>query len=399
MNPIAPANMGRPSFLCLWLACLGTLISISDARAQTLAFPDALGFGQYATGGRGGTVYHVTTLADSGTGSFRDAVSHGNRIIVFDVGGYINLQTAVSCSSSLTIAGQTAPGGGIGIMGAEVSFYNRNNIICRHVRFRQGDIHNGSNSSNQGESALSLGADTSTAPATNMIFDHISVAFGSWDSVDAVNTTTFTVQNSIIADPIYQQFGAHHEGGNASWIRNLWVNGHNRQPLAKANTVYINNVCYNYKAGYTTGDTGASFYHDIINNYFITGPSTTSPGDDFFQINGTPQNLYYTGNLLDSSADGTLGGSTAAPSPDNNSRTGTNLVSPWSSVTPTIPTYSTLAAYRVDVSQSGTQPQDQVDAQVISQVMSLGTAGRIFNSEDDTGLGNSGYGVINGGIA
>ena len=358
-----------------------------------------MGFGQYATGGRGGTVYHVTTLADSGTGSFRDAVSQGNRIIVFDVGGYINLQTAVTCSSGLTIAGQTAPGGGIGIMGAEVSFYDRNNIICRQVRFRQGDINNGSNPNNSGESAINLGADTSTAPSTNMIFDHISVGFGSWDSVDAVNTTTFTVQNSIIADPINQQFGAHHEGSNASWIGNLWVNGHNRQPLAKANTIYINNVCYNFQAAYTTGDTGAAFNHDIINNYFISGPSTTSSGDDFYQINGTPQNLYFTGNLLDSSADGTLGGSTTGPSPDNNGRSGTILTSPWSPVTATIPTYSTVAAYRIDVSLSGTFPHDQLDSLAVSQVTSLGTAGKIYGSASSTGLGNSGYGIINGGIA
>ena len=393
MNQILPARAGRRCFHAFGLVLLAALISVSGAPAQTPAFPGALGFGQYASGGRTGVVYHVTTLADSGAGSFRDAVSQGNRIIVFDVGGYINLQTAVACSSGLTIAGQTAPGGGIGVMGAEVSFYNRNNIICRHVRFRQGDIHNGSNSSNQGESALSLGADTSTAPATNMIFDHISVGFGSWDSVDAVNTANFTVQNSIIADPIYQQFGAHHEGSNASWIRNLWVNGHNRQPLAKANTIYINNVCYDFQAGYTCGDTGGVFSHDIVNNYFITGPATTSPGDDFYQIDSN-QSTYAYGNLLDSDDNGVLGGSATDPNDG-----GPVLTSPWSPLTPTIPTYSTVAAYRVDVSQSGALPQDQVDAQVISQVTSLGTAGRIYNSEGDTGLGNSGYGVINGGVA
>jgi autotransporter-associated beta strand protein len=376
------------------VACFGAVILSVCATgfAQTPAFPGALGFGANATGGRNGTVYHVTTLADSGTGSFRDAVSQGNRIIVFDVGGYINLQTAVSASSSLTIAGQTAPGGGIGIMGAEVSFYGQNNIICRHVRFRQGDINNGSDSSNQGESAINLGATSSTSPATNMIFDHISVAFGSWDSVDAVNTAYFTVQNSIIADPIYQQFGAHHEGASASWIRNIWANAHNRQPLAKANTIYINNVIYNYQAGYTCGNTGGFFSHDIINNYFITGPSTTSAGDDFYQIDAN-QSIYATGNLLDSSANGTLGGSETDPY-----QGGPVLTSPWSPVTTTIPTYSTVAAYRIDVSLSGTFPRDQVDSQVIDDVTSLGTAGQLFNSEGDTGLGNSGYGVINGGI-
>jgi autotransporter-associated beta strand protein len=376
------------------VACFGAIILSfgTISQAQTPAFPGALGFGANATGGRNGTVYHVTTLADSGTGSFRDAVSHSGRIIVFDVGGYINLLTAVSASSSLTIAGQTAPGGGIGIMGAEVSFYGQNNIICRHVRFRQGDIHNGSNSSNAGESAINLGATSSTSPATNMIFDHISVEFGSWDSVDAVNTAYFTVQNSIIADPINQQFGAHHEGDSASWIQNIWANAHNRQPLAKANTIYINNVVYNYQAGYTCGNTGGFFSHDIINNYFITGPSTTSAGNDFYQIDAN-QSTYAYGNLRDSSANGTLGGSATDPNEG-----GPVLTSPWSSVTPTIPTFDTTTAYRDDVSMSGTFPRDQVDSQVIGNVTSLGTAGRLFNSESDTGLGNSGYGIINGGV-
>src|ERR1700757_3380228 len=98
------------------LVALFTILMVflgMTAQAQPLAFPGALGFGQNATGGRGGTVYHVTTLADSGTGSFRDAVSHGGRIVVFDVGGTIALQSAVTCANNLTIAGQTAPGGGV----------------------------------------------------------------------------------------------------------------------------------------------------------------------------------------------------------------------------------------------------------------------------------------------
>src|SRR4051812_43464560 len=87
--------------------------------AQPLAFPTALGFGKNASGGRSGTVYHVTNLNDAGVGSFREAVSASNRIIVFDVGGYISLKTAVSAKSNLTIAGQTAPGEGIGFKGGE----------------------------------------------------------------------------------------------------------------------------------------------------------------------------------------------------------------------------------------------------------------------------------------
>ena len=346
------------------------------------AFPGALGFGRSATGGRGGTVYHVTSLADDGSaGTFREAVSQPNRIIIFDVGGYISLSSAVSASSSLTIAGQTAPGGGIGLMGDELSFYGRTNIICRHLRVRQGG-------SDTGQSGINLGSDS--GGAGNMIFDHTSVEFGQWDSVDAVNTDDFTVQYCIIADPINQQFGAHVEGSDASYVNNLWVNAHNRQPLAKANTVYINNVIYDYQAGYTVADTAGDFSHDIINNYFIAGPSTTSPGDDFFQFD-SGQSVYASGNLLDSSGNGTLGGSPTAPSGV------TVLSAPWSPVTATIPTASTLSAYRIDVSSSGAFPIDQLDQQVISQVTSLGTAGSIIGSSGDTGLGNDGYGVITNG--
>ena len=316
---------------------LAITFGLLTGHAQQLAFPGALGFGAYATGGRGGTVYHVTTLADSGTGSFRDAVSQGGRIIVFDVGGYINLASAVSASSNLTIAGQTAPGGGIGLMGAELSFYGQNNIICRNLRVRQG----GSSTS---QSGINIGS--SSGGAGNMIFDHTSVEFGQWDSIDAVNTANFTVQYCIIADPINQQFGAHVEGSNASYVNNLWVNAHNRQPLAKADTIYINNVVYNYQAGYTVADSAGDFSHDIINNYFITGPSTTSPNDDFYQFD-SGQTVYASGNLLDQNDNGTLSGSSTAPSGD------TPTSSPWSSVTATIPTASTASAYRIDVSSSG----------------------------------------------
>src|SRR5664279_1042563 len=89
----------------LRLFLLGGLFLGQGLHAQPPAFPGALGFGANVTGGRGGSVYHVTTLADSGAGSFRDAVSHSKRIIVFDVGGYIKLNSAVSCSGDLTIAG------------------------------------------------------------------------------------------------------------------------------------------------------------------------------------------------------------------------------------------------------------------------------------------------------
>ena len=378
----------RPPFFdtfCKTTLCvtLTGIVGLAAVHAQQLAFPGALGYGQYATGGRGGTVYHVTTLADSGPGSFRDAVSQGNRTIVFDVGGYISLASAVSAKSGLTIAGQTAPGGGIGLMGNELSFYGDNNIICRHLRVRQGG-------SSTGSSGINIGS--GNGYASNMIFDHTSVEFGQWDSIDAVHTTDFSIQNCIIANPINQQFGAHVEGGDACYFNNLWVNAHNRQPLAKANTVYINNVVYDYQAAYTCGNTAGHYSHDIVNNYFIIGPSSTSLTGDFFQVNGN-QTIYGVGNLMDTTKDGVLNGAPSEP--------GSSIVAatPWSPLTATIPTVSAQNAYRIDVSQAGPFPRDPLDSQVISQVMSLGTAGAIITNPGQTGLPNGGYGTIDGGTA
>jgi hypothetical protein len=169
-----------------------------------VAFPGALGFGKKATGGRGYGVYHVTNLNDTGTGSFRDAVSAGNRIVVFDVGGYINLKSPVSVKSNLTIAGQTAPGDGVGVMAGEVSYNASTNVITRYFRFRQGLLD--SDSSKSGINLLD---------ASNLIFDHISIEFAQWNNIDASNKnstmTNITVQNSINANPTGQQFGAHTE--------------------------------------------------------------------------------------------------------------------------------------------------------------------------------------------
>ena len=376
-----------PSFIVtngeLYLAIATGTYTNPVALPPPLAFPGALGYGRNATGGRGGSVYHVTTLADSGPGSFRDAVSRGGRTVVFDVGGYITLYSAVSAASGLTIAGQTAPGGGIGLMGNELSFYGKNNIICRHLRVRQGG-------SSTGSSAVNIGA--SSGYANNMIFDHTSVEFGQWDSFDAVHTADFTIQNCIIADPINQQFGAHVEGGDASFFNNLWVNAHNRQPLAKASTVYINNVVYDYQAAYTVGNTAGHYSHDIVNNYFIIGPSSTSLTGDFFQVNGN-QTIYGVGNMMDTSKDGVLNGAPSEP--------GSSIVAtaPWSPFTPTTPTVSAENAYRNNVSNAGAFPSDPLDALVIGQVMSLGTSGAIITNPNQTGLPNNGFGTIEGATA
>jgi hypothetical protein len=351
-----------------------------------VAFPGALGFGKAAIGGRGYGVYHVTNLNDDGAGSFRDAVSAGNRIVVFDVGGYVNLQTAVLVASNLTIAGQTAPGYGIGFMGREVSFSAASNVIVRYVRFRQGRLD--TDASKSGINLLN---------ASNLIFDHISIEFAQWNNIDALGASNITVQYSINADPTGQQFGAHTEttGGLFTWYGNLWANAHGRLPLAKCNTQFVNNVVYNYQYAYAAGDTAGIFWHDIINNYFIAGPSTTSPGNDFYQMNAA-QTVYVNGNLLDSNADGTLNG-TDAGQPGGT----TNASKANSTDTASLPTTSAAAAYADVLANAGAWPQhrDQVDSLVVADVKSLGKLGSLWTDQTATGLSNSGYGTLAGGTA
>ena len=359
-------------------AIAGLPAAAAAPAAATLAFPGAVGFGATATGGTGGTVYTVTNLNDSGTGSFRDAVSQSHRIIEFAVGGYIQLASPVSVSSYLTIEGQTAPGGGIGIMAREVSFDGATNDIVQDVRFRQGTLDPDS-----GKSGINL------LDSSDMIFDHVSVEFGQWDDVDSVGATDITIQDSIIADPIGQQFSAHTETGPYTWYQDVFANAHNRNPLAKANTQFINNVVYNYQGGYTAGNSSGHFSHDVIGNYFIAGPSTTSASDAWYQM--ANQSVYSSGNYLDGNKDGTLNGAVLGVGGG-----ATALSAPWSSSTVGIPAVSAAAAYAEVVASAGALPRDQVDSQVIANVTSLGTAGTLWTSQTGTGLGNDGYGTIPG---
>ena len=350
-----------------------------------VAFPGALGFGKIATGGRGNAVYHVTNLNDTGAGSFRDAVSAGNRIVVFDVGGYVSLQSAVAVKSNITIAGQTAPGDGIGFMGREVSFNAATNVIVRYVRFRQGLLDPDAK-----KSGINL------LNASSLIFDHISIEFAQYNNVDAVGATNITIQNSIDANPTGQQFGAHTEmtGGMFTWYGNLFANAHGRCPLAKSNTQFVNNVVYNYQYAYAAGDTSGKFWHDIVHNYFIAGPSTNSPGNYFYQMNAG-QTVFINGNLADTNSDGTLNGtdagypgstthSTAASSPD----------------TAALPTTSAAASYAAALASAGASlHRDQVDALVVADVMSLGKSGSLWTNQTATALGNMGYGTLAAGTA
>ncbi len=247
-----------------------------------------------------------------------------------------------------------------------------------------------------------------------MIVDHTSLEFAPWDVIDGVSddwqnypVTNITFQDSMVADPTGQQFGAHTESvsSNWAWYRNIFANSHNRNPLAKVNNVFVNNVLYNDSAGYTT-HTSTNFMHDILNNYFIFGPASTGTDNSWYQVDKN-QSIYYSGNLKDTNLNGTLDG--AATTPYWYQGTGTVLNSPWSSETTATPALDTASGARVAISQAGALPRDPIDALIISQVMTLGKgttgsgagtvgpSGGLYGSQADTGLPNNGYGSIAAG--
>lgn len=370
-------GMGFRKYVAVLLAVIiaACLVGSPGDGSRAEAFSGAVGFGSNVIGGDG-PVYHVTNLSDSGVGSFRDAVSKAHRVVKFDVSGYIQLSSAVSVASNLTIDGQSTSGKGVGIMGREVSFDGASNDIVRNMRFRQGDLD-----PDKHKSAINL------HNASGLIFDHVSIEFGQWNNIDSVGAKNITVQNSIIADPIGQQFGAHTETGPYTWYHNIFANSHNRNALAKSNTQFINNVVYDYQAGYTAGNSRGHFTHDVIGNYFIIGPKTTKPSNAYFQM--TNQSVYNSGNYLDSTPNGKLDGQ-----PLTLGGGATTLSAPWSPTTSGIPTSSAADAYSYVVANAGALPRDQVDSLVMADVTSQGQKGNMWKSQTATGLGNQGYGNI-----
>src|SRR6478752_2318222 len=136
-------------------------------QAPIPAFPGAQGGGMYSFGGRGGKVFVVSNLNDSGPGSFREAVEQGGpRIVVFNVAGIIKLNAAVSIRAPyITIAGNTAPGDGICIAGNTVQL-DTHDVIVRHMRFRRGKTEAADRDDSFGGN-----------PIGNIMIDHVSASW------------------------------------------------------------------------------------------------------------------------------------------------------------------------------------------------------------------------------
>jgi pectate lyase len=358
---------------------LAFLVSISFTVAvgqkTAIAFPGAEGFARFTSGGRGGEIYHVTTLADSGPGSLRDAVSSGHRIVVFDVSGYIALQSILRVASDLTIAGQTAPGDGIATRNYEVSFTDVSNVVVRYLRFRQG---------------VTRGQDRKSAVnithAHDLIFDHVSIEWGRWDTVDMNESANVTLQNCIVGQGVApQQFGCLCQCDHVTFSHNLFVNNHSRNPKAKGTIQYVNNVVYNWGvAGLVGGHSETNHFLDVIGNYFVAGQN--SSGGFAAEFRPT-DHVFQSGNYVDLNRDGQLNGRLVVADDFGEGAGAPTLIASSALGTPASVTIEPAAvAWSNVIAHAGCSlHRDPVDARLIADAQSLGTRGNAIRDPADAG--------------
>ena len=294
---------------CLWLFVLATCLAgcrpvsgdmddkggsepAIDTEALREACVWAQGGGAAATGGKGGLVYIVNTLADtidaaSGkplSGTLRYAVEQaGTRMVLFQVAGTIHLQKELDIRhGDLTIAGQSAPGDGICIAGYPVCVKGASNVIIRFLRFRMGD------------EAQVEGDALSVYDAQKVVIDHCSFSWSTDECVSCYGNTDFTLQYCFITESLRNSVhgkGRHGYGGiwggtNATFHHNLLAHHDSRNPRFDHYYVnqtcfgpidYVNNVVYNWGGNSTYGGEGVKQARQInmVNNYYKPGPATS----------------------------------------------------------------------------------------------------------------------------
>jgi hypothetical protein len=278
----------------------------NDGAAQVKAFPTAEGFGAQTVGGRGGRAIEVTNLNDSGPGSFRAcAEGTGPRTCIFRVGGTIQLSQPVNINagnSFLTIAGQTAPGEGIALGPWAINIANgAHDIIMRHVRLRQTFTGYPPDANNNCGNVFVYG--NAPTRVTNVIIDHVSVAFACDDSIQGVgNISGVTFQWMLIGKPAHgpvdgyggsKSFiggtnnGAVVGGTNLSFHHNLMVHSEARNPLFSPIGVadWRYNIVYNW--GACTGNVALGSTDNyvqsnlplninLVGNKYLAGPNSNT---------------------------------------------------------------------------------------------------------------------------
>lgn len=369
--------------------------SVAPQSQPTIAFPGAEGFGQFASGGRGGRVLKVTNLADGGPGSLRKAVvAQGPRTIIFEVSGIIDLERDLDIhKGDLTIAGQTAPGDGITLRGYGLNVF-ADNVIIRYLRVRPGD-------------AAGIETDAISVKAGhNVIIDHCS---GSWatDETLSIAPTRFdekrlvdnvTVQWSIISESLNRS--VHHKGAHGygtllrgsagarySMHHNLWAH-HNARMPRPGNYVsrdidpvgplidIRNNVFYNWggkRSGYNA-DTDSISRYNFIGNYYVSGPN--SRGTIAFDESSPYALMYFADNWMN-------GVAVEEPLSVVRLPAGNELM-PAAFDVAAVATEAADDALRSVLRQAGaSRARDSVDARIVGDVVA-GT-GRIIDGVADVG--------------
>ena len=297
----------------------GTIWSFQPRRK---AFPEAEGYGQYAVGGRGGIVYHVTSLDDDATnprpGTFRYGITQvkGPRTIVFDVAGVIHLKARLTCSEKyVTVAGQTAPGNGILFRGAP--FGMQSDGITRFIRLYRGHIIDAKDAQ--------IGIDgMGMAGNDHAIMDHCSISWTIDEGFSSRNAKAITLQRTIISEALncanHPNYGTGTQHGYAATIGSGQMGGlpgsfhHNLLAHNEGRNWSIsggldgtgnydghhdvfNNVVYNWGSRATDG---GSHEINFVNNYYKMGPATTMRKLFRHQFEGTgsgTQAAYVIGNI------------------------------------------------------------------------------------------------------
>jgi len=318
------------------------------------------GWGASTPGGYGQPVYHVTTLADSGSGSFRDAVSQGNRYVVFDVAGTINLSSVVGIGGSfLTVDGLSAPSPGITLQ--EAGLYigdSPHDLVISGIRIRNPGVH-----SSEGDGI------TIKNGVHDIVIDHVSVDGATDGNIDITRSAhDVTVQWSVLsssAKNMLINYGAQH----VSLHHNIWVDSQWRNP----------NVQFDDAATSMAPDTQADFRNNIVWNWGDNG------GGTILQCGGKANvvnNFYFSGATIAYRKqngivnDGCSGGS-AQPlfytdgnvSGDDSSANLNSKGNAWAPLAAaTVGTQSTCSAAQEVLAGAGVLPRDAVDQQHVGRI-------------------------------
>jgi len=381
---------------------LSLSVAIGQIGSKPLAFPGAEGFGRFAKGGRGGDVYHVTTLADDGPGSLRQGVktATGPRTIVFDVSGMIQLKSELRITqSNLTIAGQTAPGDGITLRDQTVSLRGCHDIIIRYIRLRLGD-----------KNKKPGGYDTlTTDDIADVILDHVSLSWAIDGTHDLRRGKNVTVQWCIFSEALNDSI--HEKGPHAMCAsyrdlsgpltlhHNLFTTCRDRHPtLGSAKegdplTIvdFRNNAIYNWSGTANFCD----HFVNAVNNYWRPGPETNLRNLPIAMKGSLPHAArgFMSGNTFEGHDDWTRDNYAALDfkrwlGPDSGYKYA-GTVADWKAEprdlgADTPATVSAREAFEQVLAHAGASvKRDAVDDRVINNVREH--KGRLINSQDQVG--------------